>query len=258
MEQTSDAKAWGPQPRRRTVIACNECKRRKVRCTGTQQVCETCKRHTRICVWPEVTQRIQRVSARTVPIRHVPEFDMIRLCIWVIKPWSDGMSAFSPGKSSGTPRQMGTDPLPNPWGGPGFDFNSLGTYPELPGMSPFGQGSTLLHDANSTHTGDRSIEQGTPTVLSPNYNDLTARYFGQATLPSVGGPSPVPNSSNHAPTLTYSMPGGIGMSHSMQLPSNLSGNTYEATFNQPAEDWSYSGDQPPSQENAHERPSTWG
>ena len=141
-----------------------------------------------------------------------------------------------------------------------FDFNLSITYIGLPNNSQFEREGTLPYATDSIHHGDRSIEQGTTTVRPPSYDEITSSYFGQAPAPSLGGSSFTANSLNHAPGLTYGMPGGSGMRDSMllqpmPLPSNFTGNMSNVTFDQSAAGSSYS-QQPPSQRTGYEHPGT--
>ncbi|KAL2014342.1 hypothetical protein VTN00DRAFT_1867 [Thermoascus crustaceus] len=46
-----------PSDRQRVVCACNPCNVRRIKCTG-ETPCQACRRHSRECVYPSVTERI--------------------------------------------------------------------------------------------------------------------------------------------------------------------------------------------------------
>lgn len=49
--------------RSRALQACEQCRDRKVRCTGGKPVCDRCEKHTRPCLWPDsVSARFRALS----------------------------------------------------------------------------------------------------------------------------------------------------------------------------------------------------
>lgn len=131
------------------IVSCNPCNVRRIKCSG-ETPCQACRRHSRECVYPSVTERIYVAKSEFEALRR--ECALLRQCL-----------------EEAVPSERRRNELLQKWASTASSESSLET----------SQNTTFTTNYNTNHNEDgEPVRQDIPEGRILRYSDTYARFSG--------------------------------------------------------------------------------